>query len=94
LSEARAVGAIALLERRIGSVGSGETDRAVRGLRLPGLVLHDRADRYVPFSHGEAIAAEWPGARFVPLSGLGHRRGLEATQVHTEILNFIEETLQ
>jgi len=94
LSEARAVGAIALLERRIGSVGGAETDRVVRGLRLPGLVLHDRADRHVPFSHGEAIAAAWPGARFVPLTGLGHRRGLDAPHVHTEILNFVEETLQ
>jgi pimeloyl-ACP methyl ester carboxylesterase len=94
LSEARAVGAIALLERRIGSIGGGETDRVVRSLRVPGLVLHDRGDRHVPFSHGEAIAAAWPGARFVPLTGLGHRRGLEAADVHTEILNFIAETLQ
>jgi pimeloyl-ACP methyl ester carboxylesterase len=94
LSEARAMGAIALLESRIGPVGGRETDRVARRLRLPGLILHDRGDRYVPFSHGEAIAAAWPGARFVPLSGLGHRRGLEAPHVHAEILNFVEETLQ
>lgn len=86
--------AIALLERRVGSVGGRETDRVASRLRLPGLVLHDRGDRRVPFSHGEAIAAAWPGARLVPLTGLGHRRGLDASHVHTEILNFVEETLQ
>jgi pimeloyl-ACP methyl ester carboxylesterase len=94
LSEARATGAIALLERRVGSLAGPATDRVARQLRLPGLVLHDRGDRYVPFAHGEAIAAAWPGARFVPLTGLGHRRGLDAPHVHATILNFVEDTLQ
>ena len=94
LSEARALGAITLLERQTGSLGGPATDRVARRLRLPGLILHDRGDRHVPFAHGEAIAAAWPGARFVPLTGLGHRRGLDAPHVHMEILNFVEETLQ
>jgi len=93
LSEARTMGAIALLERRVGKLGALETDRIARRIRVPGLVLHDRGDRYVPFSHGEAIAAAWPGARFVPTTGLGHRRGLEAPHVQAEILNFVEQAL-
>lgn len=93
LSEARTMGAIALLERRTGKLSGLETDKIARRILVPGLVLHDRGDRYVPFSHGEAIAAAWPGARLVPLSGLGHRRGLDAPHVHAEILNFVEKTL-
>ena len=87
----RVTGAIALLERRVGSVGGRETDRVANQLRVPGLVLHDRDDRAVPFSHGVAIAAAWPGARFVPLSGVGHRRSLDADAVHDEILTFVAE---
>lgn len=89
ITRARIAGAIALLERKVGAVGGRETDRVANQLRIPGLVLHDRDDRAVPFSHGVAIAAAWPGARFVPLSGTGHRRSLDDESVHEEILNFV-----
>jgi pimeloyl-ACP methyl ester carboxylesterase len=92
ITAARIAGAIARLERKIGAVGGRETDRVANQLRLPGLVLHDRDDRAVPFSHGVAIAAAWPGARFVPLSGVGHRRSLDSEAVHEEILNFVIAT--
>lgn len=38
------------------------------------LVIHDREDREVPYSHGERLAAAWPGATLVPVGGLGHRK--------------------
>jgi pimeloyl-ACP methyl ester carboxylesterase len=38
------------------------------------LVFHDRADREVPFEHGAAIAAAWPGAQLISTHGLGHKR--------------------
>jgi pimeloyl-ACP methyl ester carboxylesterase len=91
LTARRVAGAIALLERTVGSVGGRETDRVANQLRVPGLVLHDRDDRAVPFSHGVAIAAAWPGARFVPLTGVGHRRSLDAEAVRAEILTFVGE---
>lgn len=92
LSDARVAGAIAHLERQVGAVGGDETDRVAARLRLPGLVLHDPADRYVPFAHGEAVAAAWPRARLVPLEGVGHRRMLNDASVHADILSFIRET--
>ena len=50
--------------------------RPVRGrlgeLGVPTLVLHGTADPLFPFGHGEALAAEIPGARLVALEGMGH----------------------
>jgi len=93
ITSARIAGAIARLERELGAVGGRETDRAAAGLRIPALVMHDRADRAVPFLHGVAVAAAWPGARFVPLEGLGHRRVLDAEAVHQDILAFIQQSI-
>lgn len=93
LTKARIAGAIARLERHVDAVGGRETDRAAVRIRVPGLVLHDRGDRSVPFLHGVAVAAAWPGARFVPLEGLGHRRVLDAEAVHEEVLSFIQQSI-
>lgn len=39
----------------------------------PTLVLHGTADPLIPYGHGEALAKEIPGARLVPLPGVGHQ---------------------
>ncbi|SDT38532.1 alpha/beta fold hydrolase [Microlunatus soli] len=39
----------------------------------PTLVLHGDRDAFFPFGHAEALAAEIPGARLVPLQGMGHQ---------------------
>ena len=44
-------------------------------------VLHDPGDREVPFAEGRALAAAWPGARFVPIPGSGHARALRDPEV-------------
>ena len=41
-------------------------------ISVPTLVLHGTADPMFPLAHGEALAAEIPGARLVPLAGMGH----------------------
>jgi pimeloyl-ACP methyl ester carboxylesterase len=41
-------------------------------IRVPTLVLHGTADPLFPIAHGEALAAEIPGATLVRLSGMGH----------------------
>jgi pimeloyl-ACP methyl ester carboxylesterase len=41
-------------------------------IRAPTLVLHGTEDPLLPFGHAEALAAEIPGARLVPLEGMGH----------------------
>jgi pimeloyl-ACP methyl ester carboxylesterase len=47
-------------------------DRDIAGITVPTLVLHGTDDPLFPPAHGEAIAAAVPGARFVPLPGVGH----------------------
>jgi pimeloyl-ACP methyl ester carboxylesterase len=44
----------------------------LRDISAPTLVLHGTADPLLPYGHGEALAAEIPGARIVPLEGVGH----------------------
>lgn len=39
---------------------------------VPTLVMHGTTDPLFPFGHGEALAAEIPGATLIPLEGMGH----------------------
>lgn len=55
----------------------------------PLLVVHDRDDREVPSSHGQALAQAWPGARLHETAGLGHRRPLRDPAVVAEIDRFL-----
>src|SRR5262249_31151053 len=41
-------------------------------ISVPTLVVHYRNDRMIPFEAGRELAAEIPGARFVPLEGDAH----------------------
>jgi pimeloyl-ACP methyl ester carboxylesterase len=41
-------------------------------IRAPTLVVHGTEDPLFPFEHGEALAAEIPGAQLLPLDGVGH----------------------
>jgi pimeloyl-ACP methyl ester carboxylesterase len=55
-------------------IAVGDTDVPFRmaDIAAPTLVLHGTDDPAFPFPHGEALAAEIPGARLVPLGGMGH----------------------
>jgi pimeloyl-ACP methyl ester carboxylesterase len=54
--------------------GEGQPVRPRLGeVRAPTLVLHGTEDPLVPIAHGEALAAEIPGARLVRLEGMGHQ---------------------
>ena len=44
----------------------------LRSLTAPTLVIHGTADPMFPLAHGEALAAEIPGARLLALDGAGH----------------------
>ena len=59
------------------------------GQSAPLLVIHDQDDRDVPFQHGAAVAAGWPGARLVETTGLGHRRILRDARVVAQAVSFI-----
>ncbi|MQY16354.1 Aclacinomycin methylesterase RdmC [Streptomyces sp. RB5] len=47
--------------------------RTLGDIAVPTLVLHGTADPLFPLAHGEALAAEIPGARLVALPGMGHQ---------------------
>jgi pimeloyl-ACP methyl ester carboxylesterase len=42
-------------------------------IRAPTLVIHGTEDPLFPIEHGEALAAEIPGARLLRLTGMGHQ---------------------
>jgi len=53
------------------------------------LVVHDRADREIPFAHGERLAATWREATLRATEGLGHRRILRDDEVIREVVAFV-----
>ncbi len=53
------------------------------------LVVHDRDDREVSWSDGDAIARAWPGAALVTTHGLGHRRILRDPSVTARATSFV-----
>jgi len=65
----------------------GSVSKAV----APALVIHDAADREVPFSSGLALARAWRGARMVRTRGLGHRPILRDAEVVQDALDFISD---
>ncbi|HEY2723800.1 MAG TPA: alpha/beta fold hydrolase [Pseudonocardiaceae bacterium] len=53
-------------------VAGGSAQFRLAEIDVPTMVLHGTADPFFPFGHGEALAAEIPGASLVPLEGMGH----------------------
>jgi pimeloyl-ACP methyl ester carboxylesterase len=53
-------------------VTDGDRREALRKLRVPTLVLHGDADPLVPYAAGKDTADNIPGARLVPIAGMGH----------------------
>ena len=58
-------------------------------MTAPLLVFHDREDRDVEWTNGEAIAAAWPDAELVSTSGLGHRRIVHDPNVVARAVSFL-----
>ena len=53
--------------------GAGpETCQTFQGLKVPTLVMHGAEDRLIPYTDGQAFAANIPGARFIGYPGVGH----------------------
>jgi pimeloyl-ACP methyl ester carboxylesterase len=74
--------------------GGGDPLRPRLGeITAPTLVLHGTEDPLFPLAHGEALAAEIPGARLVPLEGVGHEMPPRQVwdQVVAEILEHTDE---
>lgn len=64
-----------LLERRTGrGMDALAIHRVAPHLAQPALIVHDLADRDVPWEEGERYARFWPGARLLSVNGLGHHK--------------------
>jgi pimeloyl-ACP methyl ester carboxylesterase len=80
------------LEQRVGRQMS-EFDvpaRATRQNHLPPLlVVHDRGDKEVRYTDGEAIVAAWPRGELLHTAGLGHRRILRDPATIDSVIEFL-----
>jgi len=64
----------ASLTNHFAAASGGEPTRErLGGIKVPTLVLHGTHDPLFPLGHGEALAREIPGAKLVPLEGVGHQ---------------------
>lgn len=84
----------ARLRRRYG-IAPEEFDlcRRVGDGSTPLLVVHDRNDRDVPWTDGEAVARAWAGATLMTTSGLGHRGVYRDASVGAAIASFVRDHL-
>jgi pimeloyl-ACP methyl ester carboxylesterase len=55
----------------------------------PLLVVHDRADRQAPLSHGRRTCRAWSGSRLHATEGLGHHRILRDAAVAEVVADFM-----
>ncbi|MFE6234612.1 alpha/beta fold hydrolase [Cellulosimicrobium sp. NPDC057862] len=55
----------------------------------PALVVHDRADKEVPYPVGAALAAAWPEGELLTTEGLGHHRLLRDPGVVRAVVDYV-----
>jgi pimeloyl-ACP methyl ester carboxylesterase len=74
-----------------GVIADGEVSRkSLSSIAVPTLVIHGTADPMFPAEHGQALAAEIPGARLLTLDGAGH--GVERADWGTIVRAIIGHT--
>ena len=89
LSPRSADGLLARLDRALGGRERFDLLQLAGRQTAPMLVLHDPADREVPFSDGKALADAWPGARIEASIGAGHTRALGDPAVISRAVAFV-----
>ncbi|MCU1405133.1 MAG: alpha/beta hydrolase [Glaciihabitans sp.] len=55
------------------TAGDDDDVEPLATISAPTLVLHGTEDPVFPVQHGEALAREIPGAKFMPIVGMGHQ---------------------
>lgn len=92
LPEERSAGMEQQLVAKVGrEMGYFDSARAVSSLTMPALIIHDPADREVPWEHAEAINRSWRGSRLIEATGLGHVRILRSPVLLKQAVNFVNE---
>ncbi|MBV2121646.1 MAG: alpha/beta hydrolase [Candidatus Thiodiazotropha sp. (ex Ctena orbiculata)] len=66
----------------------------VRHADIPGLIIHDSRDRYIPLSNGRAVHTAWKKSELQITRGLGHMRILQNAEVITRIGRFLIKSNQ
>lgn len=65
----------AMVEEDIGGpISEMDLEQLAPSLTHSGLILHDPADREIPYEESERLGDAWPSARLIPVQGVGHRR--------------------
>jgi pimeloyl-ACP methyl ester carboxylesterase len=73
------------------AIADGEhSDEPLSSITAPTLVVHGTEDPMFPPGHGEALAAEIPGARLLLLDGAGH--GVDRADWDTLVAAIVEHT--
>ena len=75
-----------VIMRQMQAIYGHDTSAHLADITAPTLVIHGTADRMLPASNGEAIARAIPGARYVPLEGVGHMFWVEEPQRSAELV--------
>ncbi len=87
-----AVARAQLLEEMEAHVGFPADDldvaRVSSAFTQPALIVHDPVDAEVPISDGREIADQWPGAEWLEVTGLGHRRLLRDPDLLARVTRF------
>ena len=66
-----------------------ELEAVAPRLVVPGLIVHSRDDRMVPFLAAVRLQRAWPGAKLLAVEGLGHRRILSDLAVMERLSDFL-----
>ncbi|MEO8576465.1 MAG: alpha/beta hydrolase [Gemmatimonadales bacterium] len=91
LPEERAAGMERRLVDKVGrEMAYFDSARAVSSLEMPALIVHDPADREVPWEHAEAINRNWRGSLLIEATGLGHVRILRSHEVLEQAVSFVK----
>jgi pimeloyl-ACP methyl ester carboxylesterase len=73
-------------------LAQGDLAAAVQKTRAPGLVIGASGDKVVPAARAQHLAAQWPGAQYREIAGVGHAGYVEDPQAYVApIRAFIEE---
>jgi pimeloyl-ACP methyl ester carboxylesterase len=87
----RPIDVTAALLTAISNDGPGVTERQVRALRIPTLVIGHQKDLIHPFSHARAIAGLIPAAHLVEITPKAEDRARYVSGFHEAMGNFLKE---
>jgi pimeloyl-ACP methyl ester carboxylesterase len=89
LSEESTEAMLDAIDHRIGGVDAYNPMTLAVGQTARLLVIHDPADREVPFAFGRAIASAWSGGQLEAVRNAGHTRMLSDPRVLARAISFI-----